>query len=304
MVDRQVDDKQIRNHVLRKSTDGGATFGAPVEISDDGWQVPSCPHSGPSIGRDSRGRLHVSWFTLGRSEKEAGIYYSVSKDDGKSFAPRRLVQANTAPEVLYNNLAVGEDDTVYLVWSNLDAEQSGANIHAHDRRRRPDLESDPTNQQCKRQRQPAGFGAEQKSAARSLDRNRRRELARRPAKRHGESMKILAFRTKRSRWFLLCALSLASWCIADTAVKSDLSQAQLVQQASPTPGPAVGRAAIAFNLHTLDGKSIALETFRGKPFVLNFFASWCDPCRDEMPLINELAAKARQGRLPRARRRR
>ena len=122
MVDRQVDDKQIRNHVLRKSTDGGATFGAPVEISDDGWQVPSCPHSGPSIGRDSRSRLHVSWFTLGRSEKEAGIYYSVSKDDGKSFAPRRLVQANTAPEVLYNNLAVGEDDTVYLVWSNLDAD--------------------------------------------------------------------------------------------------------------------------------------------------------------------------------------
>ena len=120
MVDREVDDKQIRNHVLRKSTDGGATFGAPVEISDDGWQVPSCPHSGPSIGRDSRGRLHVSWFTLGRSEKEAGIYYSMSKDDGKSFAPRRLVQANTAPEVLYNNLAVGEDDTVYLVWSNLD----------------------------------------------------------------------------------------------------------------------------------------------------------------------------------------
>ena len=30
------------------------------------------------------------------------------------------MQANTAPEVLYNNLAVGEDDTVYLVWSNLD----------------------------------------------------------------------------------------------------------------------------------------------------------------------------------------
>jgi len=46
----------------------------------------------------------------------------MSKDDGKSFAPRRLVQANTAPEVLYNNLAVGEDDTVYLVWSNLDAD--------------------------------------------------------------------------------------------------------------------------------------------------------------------------------------
>ena len=120
LVDREVDANKIRNHVLRKSTDGAATFGAPVEISNDGWQVPSCPHSGPSIGRDGRGWLHVTWFTLGRSEREAGIYYSVSKDDGKTFAPRRLVHANTAPEILYANLAVGNDDTVYLVWSNLD----------------------------------------------------------------------------------------------------------------------------------------------------------------------------------------
>jgi hypothetical protein len=121
IVDRQVDDDQIRNHVVRKSIDGGKTFAAPVVISNDGWQVPSCPHSGPSIGRDSRGKLHVTWFTLGRSEKEAGIYYSVSKDEGTSFAPRRLVHANTAPEILYSTLAVGSDDTVYLAWSNLDS---------------------------------------------------------------------------------------------------------------------------------------------------------------------------------------
>jgi hypothetical protein len=121
MVDREVDGNKIRNHVLRKSTDAASSFGAPVEISNDGWQVPSCPHSGPSIGRDSRGQLHVSWFTLGRSEQEAGIYYSVSKDDGKTFAPRQLVQANTAPETLYATLAVGDDDTVYLAWSNLDS---------------------------------------------------------------------------------------------------------------------------------------------------------------------------------------
>jgi hypothetical protein len=122
MVDREVDGNKIRNHVLRKSTDGAATFGPPVEISDDGWQVASCPHSGPSIGRDSRGWLHVSWFTLGRSEQEAGIYYSVSRDAGKSFAPRQLVQANTAPETLYATLAVGDDDRVYLAWSNLDTD--------------------------------------------------------------------------------------------------------------------------------------------------------------------------------------
>jgi cytochrome c biogenesis protein CcmG/thiol:disulfide interchange protein DsbE len=48
---------------------------------------------------------------------------------------------------------------------------------------------------------------------------------------------------------------------------------------------------VAFDLKTLDGKEVGLETFRGKPLVINFFASWCDPCRDEMPLINELAAR-------------
>ena len=122
MVDREVDGNKIRNHVLRKSTDSAGSFGAPVEISNDGWQVPSCPHSGPSIGRDSRGQLHVTWFTLGRSEQEAGIYYSVSKDDGKSFGPRQLVQANTAPETLYATLVVGSDDRVYLAWSNLDGD--------------------------------------------------------------------------------------------------------------------------------------------------------------------------------------
>ena len=72
MVDRQVDDKQIRNHVLRKSTDGGATFGAPVEISDDGWQVPSCPHSGPSIGAiAAAGFMSVGSLSAARKRRRA-----------------------------------------------------------------------------------------------------------------------------------------------------------------------------------------------------------------------------------------
>ncbi|HYY71993.1 MAG TPA: sialidase family protein [Candidatus Bathyarchaeia archaeon] len=120
IVDRQVSKEQIRNHALRKSTDGGKTFNTPVEISDDGWRVAFCPHSGPSIGRDDRGYLHVTWFTLGRSPDEAGVYYSVSKDGGQSFAPRRLVQADTAAEILHPTLAVAKDGSVYFAWENVD----------------------------------------------------------------------------------------------------------------------------------------------------------------------------------------
>ena len=74
-----------------------------------------------------------------------------------------------------------------------------------------------------------------------------------------------------------------------------------IGRAEPTPHvgqkttPAAGAPAVAFDLKSVDGSSLGLESFRGKPLMMNFFASWCDPCREEMPVINELAAKARKG---------
>lgn len=38
------------------------------------------------------------------------------------------------------------------------------------------------------------------------------------------------------------------------------------------------------------GKAYALSQFKGKPLILNFWATWCEPCRDEMPEISELAS--------------
>lgn len=80
--------------------------------------------------------------------------------------------------------------------------------------------------------------------------------------------------------------------LAAVLLTAGRTEAQLLQLAAPTTGPAVGRTAIGFSLQTLDGKAISMDSSRGKPLVINFFASWCDPCREELPLINELAAKA------------
>ncbi|HWO40336.1 MAG TPA: TlpA disulfide reductase family protein [Candidatus Eisenbacteria bacterium] len=69
-----------------------------------------------------------------------------------------------------------------------------------------------------------------------------------------------------------------------------ISWSQHEHHRGPSPTPTIGGPAIPFELTSLAGERLSLTGFRGKPLVVNFFASWCDPCREEMPLINSLAA--------------
>ena len=55
-------------------------------------------------------------------------------------------------------------------------------------------------------------------------------------------------------------------------------------------GPAeVGGPAPDFTLPGLRGGSVALAEHAGKPVVVNFWASWCHPCREEFPLLQAAA---------------
>ena len=49
-----------------------------------------------------------------------------------------------------------------------------------------------------------------------------------------------------------------------------------------------GNKAPNLELHDLKGVQHKLEDYRGKPVVLNFWATWCVPCATEMPLLNEM----------------
>lgn len=46
-----------------------------------------------------------------------------------------------------------------------------------------------------------------------------------------------------------------------------------------------GYTAPAFTLKTLAGSPASLSDYKGHPVLINFWASWCDPCRTEMPII-------------------
>lgn len=51
----------------------------------------------------------------------------------------------------------------------------------------------------------------------------------------------------------------------------------------------VSRPAPDFALETLDGEPVSLASLRGTPIVLNFWSTWCGPCKIEHPLLQEAA---------------
>ena len=61
----------------------------------------------------------------------------------------------------------------------------------------------------------------------------------------------------------------------------------VVRPGTNEASPLEGREAFDFTVDTFDGRRIALSHFRGRPVVLNFFASWCLACVDEARILEE-----------------
>ncbi|GAC1483599.1 MAG: redoxin domain-containing protein [Candidatus Dormibacteria bacterium] len=90
---------------------------------------------------------------------------------------------------------------------------------------------------------------------------------------------------------LLAALVLAGALLVVVLARTQPEVPAAIHVSVASGSAQVGVAAPDFSSQRLDGAPVRLSHFRGKPVLLNFWATWCGACQDEMPLIERASER-------------
>jgi hypothetical protein len=115
---RKTFEGNVRDIVVAYSSDQGRHFSAPILVSRDGWVFDACPHRGPSLAFDRKGRLYVAWYTEGTDEQPR-IFIAASDDQGRTFSDPLPLHASPTSLPDHLSMAVHPDGLVIVVWEEV-----------------------------------------------------------------------------------------------------------------------------------------------------------------------------------------
>lgn len=236
---------------IAAATSGAGGWSAGAPLGADGWVIHGCPVNGPAA--DALGDTVVTaWFT-GADDRQS-VRAAFSTDAGATFGTvANVVDANSDARPLGRvDVLLQPDGTALVVWLSAEGEDGRVRV---------------------------------------------RRLAR--DGRVGPSLAVGPSATARATGFPRLAWQgsqvVVAWTTPDqgnTAVSFDPALVAGVEGAIVSPDvaslPKIPKTLPPFELRDLSGVSVRADDLRGAPVLLNVWATWCGPCRDELPVLAKL----------------
>ncbi len=150
--------------------------------------------------------------------------------------------------------------------------------------------------------------AEQTACPEPTSKNRRRALARRhPGRTESTSpdagpcpafcSNVVGYREVRRMVHSISGTQWAKAGLVAMVVAAWPTYALLTERRAPEIDPSAEVAKLDYTLKDMNGKEVRLSDFKGRPLVINFWATWCAPCKHEIPSFVALVGQV-QGQEP------
>ena len=229
-------------------------WSAPKIVHADGWKIPGCPVNGPALAAEND-RVAMAWFTAAAGRPTVKVAFS--DDAGASFAPPIDVDVPRGRAAPIGRVGLVLDGEAALVsWMTSERERAQVlvrRVNRDGRRGRPLVIADSSSERA------SGFP----------------RLA-----KWDDSIFLLRTESGAASRLRFARMPLASIPPADdSAVPTpEVADASLVPN-TPLPD---------YRARTLQGQEVSMASLRGRALLLNFWATWCEPCRTELPELAKL----------------
>jgi thiol-disulfide isomerase/thioredoxin len=260
--DRSAD--ELRDPFVARRTAGA--WSAPRAVHADRWKITGCPVNGPMLAASGR-EVVAAWYTY--ADQRPGLRVAFSADAGATFDPPIELDAPRGARVPIGRVDVVLDrpGEALVSWIASEREQGKLLVRrvARDRRRGPEVEV-------------AAIAAAREGGFPKL------ELL-------GDEL-VIAWTDTAARTIRAARLARRDVPAVEAAAAAATAATAAAPSAPPpAPGLPIGGPAPDYRAVTLDGKPAALAELRGAPVLINVWATWCEPCRHELPALDAVRAR-------------